>query len=132
MLGVIRGLGKLPADDDGIEDRVLACLMVAWGEVAAMQNSERRAKLLDSLTPLGNRLVAKLMTVNELPKDVAGETGQTLADVLFASAMIAHGPAQFTRDERRTIAAALDAFANGVGFTESSMKIRALAARFTD
>ena len=29
MLGVIKGLGKLPNDDDGIEDRVLACLLVA-------------------------------------------------------------------------------------------------------
>jgi hypothetical protein len=85
MLGVIKGLGKLPADDDGIEDRVLACLMVAWGEVAAMQSSARRSEILDSLTPLGNHVVAKLLAVNELTKDASGGTGQTFAEMLYDS-----------------------------------------------
>src|SRR5690349_5911452 len=82
MLGVIKGLGALPADDDGIEDRVIACLMVACGEVAAMQDRARRSEILESLTPLGNRVVAKLVSVNEL---TAGD-GQTLADMLYESA----------------------------------------------
>src|SRR5262245_49986618 len=85
MLGVIRGLGKLPADDDGIEDRVLACLLVAWGEVAAMQDGERRAEILDSLTPLGNRVVGKLMAINNAADAAAGEGEQSFADLLYES-----------------------------------------------
>lgn len=83
MQGVIKGLGKLPTDDDGIEDRVIACLMVAWGEMAAMQSQARRSEILDSLTPLGSRVVARLMQVNELTASEAGDKGETLADMLF-------------------------------------------------
>src|SRR5262245_24170964 len=74
MLAVIKSLGELPTDDDGIEDRVLACLMVAWGEVAAMESDERRAEILQSLTPIGNRVVAKLRSLAQPGQAEAGES----------------------------------------------------------
>ena len=91
MRGVIEGLGELPADDDGLEDRVLACLMVAWGEVAAMGDGARRAEILESLTPLGRRVVAKLITVSDLTATETGAAGQKLSDMLYAAARKGQG-----------------------------------------
>ena len=83
MLGVIKGLGTLPADDDWIEDRVLACLLVAWGELAAMQDVRRRDDILGSLTPLGDRVVRKLLALNEQTTTRASEAGQSVVDMLY-------------------------------------------------
>jgi hypothetical protein len=83
MLGVIKGLGKLPVDDDWIEDRVLACLLIAWGELAAMQDSQRRDEIVGSLTTLGRRVVGKLLAANEQMATRAESTGQSVVDVLL-------------------------------------------------
>jgi hypothetical protein len=83
MLGVIKGLGKLPTDDDWIEDRVLACLLVAWGELAAMQDGQRRDEIVGSLTTLGRRVVGKLLAVNEQMTARAESTGQSVVDILL-------------------------------------------------
>ena len=65
---------------------MLACLMVACGELATMESTERRSEILQSLTPLGNRVVAKLIKVNQLTDDQVGKAGQTFADMLYDAA----------------------------------------------
>ena len=83
MLGVMQGLGKLPKDDNELEDRVLACLLVAWGELAAMQDGKRRDEILASLTGLGKSTVNKLLAVARQADTQAAESGQSHVDILF-------------------------------------------------
>ena len=83
MLGVIEGLGKFPTTDDEVEDRVLACVLVAWGELATMQDPIRREQVITSLGPLGKRVVDKLLAVSRETNERAGSAGQTLAEMLY-------------------------------------------------
>ena len=92
MLGVIKGLGKLPSNDNEIEDRVLACVMVAWGELAAMQNVKRQAEIVSSLGELGKRVVAKLAAATGDLNERAQSQGQTLVEMLYEA--VAEGAAQ--------------------------------------
>jgi hypothetical protein len=82
MLGVIRGLGKYPVNDDEIEDRVLACILVALGELAAMEDAARRDEIIASMGPLGRRVVNKLLVVSRETSERAEAAGQTLAEML--------------------------------------------------
>ena len=92
MLGVIKGLGKLPANDDEIEDRVLACVLVAWGELAAMQDAKRRDDIVSSLGDLGKRAVGKLIAVSS-ELDARAETkGRSLVELLYDA--VADGTAE--------------------------------------
>jgi hypothetical protein len=83
MLGVIRGLGDLPKNDSEIEDRVLACLLVAWGELAAMQDGKWRDDIVASLSGLGRRVVAKLLAASRETNAQAEATGQSLVEMLY-------------------------------------------------
>jgi hypothetical protein len=83
MLAVIKGLGKLPSNDDEIEDRVLACVLVAWGELATMQDGIRRDEIIGSLGGLGDRVVRKILAVNVESNEKAESAGQTLAEMLY-------------------------------------------------
>ena len=83
MLGVIKGLGKLPSNDDEIEDRVLACMLVAWGELAGMQDARRRDDIVGSLGDLGKRVVGKLIAVSGELDARAETTGQSLVELLY-------------------------------------------------
>jgi hypothetical protein len=83
MLGVLQGLGSLPSNDDEIEDRVLACLLVAWGEVAAMQDGRRRDDIVNSLGDLSKRVVGKLVAVGGEVGARAKSRGQSLVGLLY-------------------------------------------------
>src|SRR5579871_4423860 len=82
MLRVIEGLGKLPANDDEVEDRVLACVLVAWEELAAMEDAARREDIVGSLGPLGRRVVDRLLALGRETDRRAASAGQTLAEML--------------------------------------------------
>ena len=75
--------GKLPADDDWIEDRVLVCLLVAWGELAAMKDNQRRDEIVGSLTILGKRVVGKVLAAKDQMAARAESTGQSVVDILL-------------------------------------------------
>ena len=83
MLGVIRGLGDLPKNDSEIEDRVLACLLVAWGELAAMQDQRWRDDIIASLSGLGRQVVGKLLVASRKTEAEAEASGQSLVDLLY-------------------------------------------------
>jgi hypothetical protein len=83
MLGVIAGFGKLPANDDEIEDRVLACVLVAWGELAAMRDERRRDQIVGELDDLGKRVVGKLVAVSGELGGRAQQRGQSLVEMLY-------------------------------------------------
>ena len=82
MLGVIKGLGKLPSNDE-IEDRVLACVLVAWGELAAMHDAKRRDDIVGSLGGLGERVVRKLIAVTGQLESRAETRRQSLVELLY-------------------------------------------------
>jgi hypothetical protein len=92
MLGVIKGLGQLPSDDNEIEDRVLACMLVAWGELAAMQDAKRRDEVVGSLGDLGKRVVGKLIAVAGEMNERAESKSQSLVQLLYES--VADGTAE--------------------------------------
>ena len=81
MLGVMQGLGKLPDDDDGLEDRIVACMLVAWGELAAMQDSKRRDDILATVGGWGRTMVDKLLIVAREAQ--ASEAAQSQVDKLY-------------------------------------------------
>jgi hypothetical protein len=83
MLGVIRGLGQLPKNDSEIEDRVLACLLVAWGELAAMEDTKWRDDIIASQSGLGRRVVGKLLAASRETTAQAEASGQSLVDLLY-------------------------------------------------
>jgi hypothetical protein len=83
MLGVIRGLGELPKNDSEIEDRVLACLLVAWGELAAMQDQKWRDDIIASMSALGRSVVGKLIAASRKTTLEAESSGQSLVDLLY-------------------------------------------------
>ena len=83
MLGVIRGLGELPKNDSEIEDRVLACLLVAWGELPAMQDQKWRDDIIVSLSGLGRSVVGKLLAASRKTTADAEASGQSLVDLLY-------------------------------------------------
>ena len=83
MLQVIQGLGRFPSNDDEIEDRVLACMLVAWGELAAMQDGHRRDEVAGSLGAMGQRVVAKAVALSAEMGARAETEGQSLAEMLY-------------------------------------------------
>ena len=82
MLGVIKGLGRLPANDNEIEERVVACLMVAWGELAVMRDAKRREEVLSSVEALGRGIVARLMAAGDDMEERQAAEGKSAVDVL--------------------------------------------------
>jgi hypothetical protein len=83
MLGVIKGLGKLPTDDGQIEDRVLALVMIAWGELATMQDTRRRDEIVDSLSGLGKRVIDRILTANRETRKQAEAAGKSVVEMLY-------------------------------------------------
>jgi hypothetical protein len=49
--------GIPPTDDKALEDRALACFVVACGELALMNNSVQRDAVVDQLTVVARKLV---------------------------------------------------------------------------
>lgn len=67
---LIRALeGIPPTDDKALEDRALACFVVACGELASMSNTVQRDTVVEQLTVVAHKLVNS--TVAARGQDVA-------------------------------------------------------------
>lgn len=82
MVAVIKALGNLPANDDGIEDRALACLFVAWGELATMQDYKRRDRIVGSLVERGMSAIKQVLAMAEQAEVGATVRGLSVVEML--------------------------------------------------
>jgi hypothetical protein len=82
MVGVIKALGSLPTDDDGIVDRVRACFMVAVGELATMRDTKRRDEIVNSLSPAGKAIIEDVIARARETEEMAATKGQSVAQML--------------------------------------------------
>lgn len=60
LIGTLEGIP--PTDDTALEDRALACFVVACGELALMNNTVNRDTVVEQLTVVARKLVATTMT----------------------------------------------------------------------
>jgi hypothetical protein len=83
---VILALKKIPpVDDQALEDRALACFVVACGELALMQNKGQREAIIAELSVVARRLTtnsAKSPDPDERPAPHVGMTWDQLVAVL--------------------------------------------------
>ena len=75
---LIRTLESIaPMDDKALEDRALACFVVACGELALMKNTTHRDTVVGQLTLVGSKLVkeaaAAVEVATDRPADAAKE-----------------------------------------------------------
>jgi hypothetical protein len=75
---LIRALEAIaPTDDQALEDRALACFVVACGELALMKNTAHRDTVVGQLTLVGSKLVKEgavaAEAVEDRPVDAAKE-----------------------------------------------------------
>src|SRR5215831_7354429 len=78
---LIRALQAIaPTDDQALEDRALACFVVACGELALMKNTTHRDTVVGQLTLVGSKLVkdaaAAVEAGDDRPMDAAKEAAQ--------------------------------------------------------
>jgi hypothetical protein len=64
--------GIPPTNDTALEDRALACFVVACGELAQMKNTAQRDTLVNQLTTVGRRLVDATLTDAHNKADESG------------------------------------------------------------
>ena len=83
MLSVIKSLGSLPKDDGQIEDRVVALVMTACGELATMQDTRRRDEIVDSLSRLSKRVIERLVRAGRQTTKQAEANGQSVVEMLY-------------------------------------------------
>jgi hypothetical protein len=60
LIGTLEGIP--PTDDTALEDRALACFVVACGELALMNNTVNRDTVVEQLTVVARKLVATTLT----------------------------------------------------------------------
>jgi hypothetical protein len=60
LIGTLEGIP--PTDDTALEDRALACFVVACGELALMNNTVNRDTVVEQLTVVARKLVATTVT----------------------------------------------------------------------
>jgi hypothetical protein len=60
LIGTLEGIP--PTDDTALEDRALACFVVACGELALMNNTVNRDTVVEQLTLVARKLVATTVT----------------------------------------------------------------------
>jgi hypothetical protein len=89
---LIRTLDSIPPTDDGaLEDRALACFVVACGELALMRSTGHRDTVVEQLTAVARKLVIanaaipkpKLAPNKVVPNQVIPNQAQGLAQVLM-------------------------------------------------
>jgi hypothetical protein len=84
---LIRTLESIPPTDDGaLEDRALACFVVACGELALMRSTGHRDTVVEQLTAVARKLVtanAAIPKPKVVPNKMAPNQAQGLAQVLM-------------------------------------------------
>ena len=60
LIGTLEGIP--PTDDSALEDRALACFVVACGELALMNNTVNRDTVVEQLAVVARKLVATTVT----------------------------------------------------------------------
>jgi hypothetical protein len=85
--------GIPPTDDKALEDRALACFVVACGELALMSNSVQRDAVVDQLTAVARKLVNSTLAA-------LGPQAAPAAPAPVASAPVAPVPAQEQGQDR--------------------------------
>ena len=83
MRAVIKALGQFPSNDDEIENRVLPCVMVAFAELAAMHDRDRRDQIVVSMGELAREVVSKLAAATAKASAMAEATDQSLVEMLL-------------------------------------------------
>jgi hypothetical protein len=91
-----------PMDDQALEDRALACFVVACGELALMKNTAHRDTVVGQLTVVGSKLVkeaaAAVEGTRDRPMDAAKDAGKEATKERPVDA------AKEAADDRRTAA----------------------------
>jgi hypothetical protein len=64
-----------PTDDQSLEDRALACFVVACNELAMMQDKDKREAIVGGLTVAARRLIIQALKSSEPESDIASEQG---------------------------------------------------------
>jgi hypothetical protein len=75
-----------PTDDTALEDRALACFLVACGELAMMEDAAQRDTIVEQLTTVARRLVGNApgnapATAPKQPDKVSDQNPDTLPRV---------------------------------------------------
>jgi hypothetical protein len=71
---LVLALEKIPTtDDQSLEDRALACFVVACNELSLMQDKDKREAIVGELTVAARRIIKHAAPSSETESDIAGE-----------------------------------------------------------
>src|SRR5580704_16729291 len=94
LIGTLEGIP--PTDDTALEDRALACFVVACGELALMSDAVNRDTVVEQLTVVARKLVATALTTAAPKPANNGAQGSALHPDLDLTL----GPPEDSVDER--------------------------------